>query len=338
MTGPRIAIQKCRLTLAHLLAALLHWCVIIAAAPAYAWSPGGHKIVNYVAWLQLDEDTRTKAIELIKEHERFEEDFIERMPPSVAGGPPESKDQWAFLQAATWPDIARSLPGFHHSTWHYVNFPHFVRPEDADELDLSRVNVESELPVTVDDDGLNILQAILLNEQVLKSDHSTDPQKAIHLCWLMHLVGDIHQPLHSTALFTTGVFSDADGDRGDNQIEVDGTNLHAFWDNLLGNPTTLSNIGARAQDAVDEFGERGATATHSMNFLHWAQESHDLAKEAVYSEEILDVVREHDEDGGSIITVSLTPDYKTRAGSIATQRTVEAGFRLAKAIKEAVGE
>jgi S1/P1 Nuclease len=260
------------------------------------------------------------------------------LPPSIADGPQESKDQWVFLQATAWPDIARNQPRYHHGAWHYVNFPHFVSTKDKEGLDLSHINLDSQLPVTVDnEDGLNILQAILLNEQVLNSNSSTDPQKAIGLCWLMHLIGDIHQPLHSTALFTTGVFSDADGDRGGNQIEVDGTNLHAYWDNLLGNPTTIGNIGARAQGALDKFGERGAKATHFMNALHWAQESHHLAKEAVYTKEIFDVVRERDDDSESTIRVSLTPEYKSSAESIATQRIVEAGFRLARAIEEVVG-
>jgi hypothetical protein len=339
MKDSQVLVRKPGLTLARILALSLSWCFVIATEPVYAWNPGGHKIVNYVAWLQLDDPTRTEAIELIKEHERFEEDFIQRMPPSIADGPQELKDQWVFLQATAWPDIARNQPRFHHGTWHYVNFPHFVSTKDKEGLDLSHINLDSQLPVTVDnEDGLNILQAILLNEQVLNSNSSTDPQKAIGLCWLMHLIGDVHQPLHSTALFTTGVFSDADGDRGGNQIEVDGTNLHAYWDNLLGNPTTIGNIGARAQGALDKFGERGAKATHFMNALHWAQESHHLAKQAVYTKEIFDVIREHDDDSQSTIKVSLTPEYKSSAEWIATQRIVEAGFRLARTIEEVVGE
>jgi hypothetical protein len=44
----------------------------------------------------------------------------------------------------------------------------------------------------------------------------------------------------------------------------------------------------------------------------------------------MDVVREHADDSGETVTVSLTPEYKTNAGSIARKRAVEAGFRLAK--------
>jgi S1/P1 Nuclease len=48
---------------------------------------------------------------------------------------------------------------------------------------------------------VNILTAMAENEGVVKNE--TDPErKAIALAWLFHLVGDIHQPLHTTQLFT----------------------------------------------------------------------------------------------------------------------------------------
>jgi hypothetical protein len=152
----------------------------------------------------------------------------------------------------------------------------------------------------------------------------------------MHLVGDIHQPLHATALFTTGVFSDADGDRGGNQIEIDGSTLHAYWDNLLGNPNTFADIGAIAADVMAEFEQHGPAAAACMDTLHWAQESHQLAKEAVYTKEVVDAVVDRDDEGGQTIAVSLPPDYGIRAGLIARQRAVEGGFRLARAIEEVV--
>src|SRR5688572_24358521 len=127
-----IRIYKIRLK--SLLVVLLSYCFVIFMEPGYTWSQGGHKIVNYVAWLQLNPEMRTEAIELIREHVRFEEDFVDEMPTSVTTGSQELKDQWVFLQAGAWPDIARDLPSFHHSTWHYVNFPHVLKPEDRAEL------------------------------------------------------------------------------------------------------------------------------------------------------------------------------------------------------------
>jgi len=317
---------------------VLALCLALPAQTVFAWSKGGHKVVAFVAWMQLDADTRAKAIELIRQHERLDEDFIDKMPASVASGTQELKDQWIFLQAAAWPDVARSVPDFHHGNWHFINFAHFVRPEDEEALDLSHINMEHELPDTFDEDDINILQAMLLNKNILKNASSTQQQKAIHLCWLMHLVGDIHQPNHSTALFTSGVFSDADGDRGGNQIKVGGSSVHTIWDNLLGNSTTVGNIGSKAQEAVDAFGHLGPRAARCLDGLHWAEESHELAIEMVYTNEIVEAVLDGDDGGGDTITVSLSDEYKTNAGEVAQARAVEAGFRLAKLIEAALGE
>jgi S1/P1 Nuclease len=62
----------------------------------------------------------------------------------------------------------------------------------------------------------NILTAMAENERVVRI--GTDPeQKAIALAWLFHLVGDIHQPLHTAQLFTVEY---PKGDRGGNEICV----------------------------------------------------------------------------------------------------------------------
>jgi hypothetical protein len=64
-----------------------------------------------------------------------------------------------------------------------------------------------------------------------------DPErKAIALAWLFHLVGDIHQPLHTAQLFTMEY---PNGDRGGNEICIRMTqaaqpmDLHRFWDGIL---------------------------------------------------------------------------------------------------------
>src|SRR5437870_13642051 len=79
------------------------------------------------------------------------------------------------------------------------------------------------------------------NESVVKNGN--DPErKAIALAWLFHLVGDIHQPLHTAQLFTTDY---PKGDRGGNEICVrvkeaeQPMDLHRFWDGVS---TSRSNL------------------------------------------------------------------------------------------------
>jgi hypothetical protein len=60
---------------------------------------------------------------------------------------------------------------------------------------------------------MNILTELAENESMVKNDN--DPQrKAIALAWLFHLVGDIHQPLHTAQLFNADY---PQGDRDGNE-------------------------------------------------------------------------------------------------------------------------
>jgi hypothetical protein len=107
-----------------------------------------------------------------------------------------------------------------------------------------------------DPDPVNILTAMAENETVVKKE--SDPErKAIAFAWLFHLVGDIHQPLHTVQLFTADY---PKGDRGGNQICVRVTqtgqpmNLHRFWDGVITssqNLTRLRNEATRLRNRQD---------------------------------------------------------------------------------------
>jgi S1/P1 Nuclease len=94
-----------------------------------------------------------------------------------------------FMQAARWPDDIRiNDRQQHRAPWHYINWPFKREGQPAS------VQVREPAPV-------NILTALSENENVVKKE--SDPERrAIALSWLFHLVGDIHQPLHTTQLFT----------------------------------------------------------------------------------------------------------------------------------------
>jgi S1/P1 Nuclease len=91
---------------------------------------------------------------------------------------------------------------------------------------------------------VNILTALADNESVIKNN--SDPQrKAIALAWLFHLVGDIHQPLHTAQLFTVEY---PQGDRGGNEICIRVTqagqpmDLRRFWDGVITSSSNLTRL------------------------------------------------------------------------------------------------
>jgi hypothetical protein len=138
------------------------------------------------------------------------------------------------MQAARWADELRITDRQHHrGPWHYINWP--FKPEGQP------ASVQIKNPESV-----NILTALAENESTVNND--SDPhRKAVALAWLFHLVGDIHQPLHTAQLFTVEY---PNGDRGGNEICVRVTHagqpmdLHRFWDGVItssGNLTRLRN-------------------------------------------------------------------------------------------------
>jgi len=94
-----------------------------------------------------------------------------------------------FMQAARWADDIRFRDkAQNRPPWHYVNLP--FKPEGQ--------------PASVqirDPEPAYILTAMAENERVVKNENDAE-RKAIALAWLFHLVGDIHQPLHTAQIFT----------------------------------------------------------------------------------------------------------------------------------------
>jgi hypothetical protein len=219
--------------------------VILVPGNAYSWSAGGHRIVAFIAYKQLPEATRTKLVKILKAHPQFDSRF--QRPDSVRE---EDYDAWLFTQAAVWPDLIRGNEKYHHATWHYINQPFYL--SSADETALNNklnVNLSRDLPVDAETAELNVVQAMKLCKKKLADTTVPDKEKAVYLCWLFHLVGDIHQPCHSTALFSKRRFRS--GDRGGNQIRTkQSKNLHSYWDGLLGQNIRHSEVVRRSASII----------------------------------------------------------------------------------------
>lgn len=176
-------------------------------------------------------------------------------------------------------------------------------------------------------DQYNVLQAIQYRQATLNGD--TGPEtKAVAYCWLFHLVGDIHQPTRSTALFNVARFPE--GDRGGNEIPVTkGKNLHSLWDNLLGRQYYMKDVAKAVAELTDRgrSGDVRDSAAKELNPVKWAEESHKMCEEVVYSKAILKAV-EGRPKGQELVPIELTDDYLKQAGQLARERVLAAGVRL----------
>ena len=282
--------------------ALLAWPM-----PAVAWHQDGHYAVARFAWNQLNDQQKASILKILKAHPHYDIYLKAECPKDVGEG------EWAFVRASTWSDWVRSptAPGlttavadairtaFNKGVWHYVDLP-YIHPADKDkfnEADIRKVILLPEL----DSKGepRHALAAIKLALKMLTAANSSDKDKAIYLSWLSHLTGDLHQPLHCTALIaskaTLGTlqFDPPDGDRGGNQVAVkrkaddtEAVNLHFFWDALV----FRTQPGFASVDAVvakmrtnpkfqrDQLPELAATDP-----MAWAEEGLAIAKAVVYN-------------------------------------------------------
>jgi hypothetical protein len=262
-------------------------------------------------------ETLAKVVALLKKHPEFDRAFAEKL----AAVPAEVRDKYLLMLAARWPDDARGNKKYDHPTWHYINYP--FKP--AGQPDSVRAP---------DPPKDNILQGFEVN--LKKLQHGGQEEQAIALCWLFHLVGDVHQPLHTTALFTTDY---PEGDKGGNlvfiRVEADGKpiNLHFFWDGLLLGSmrfqdarNVATKLRARPEFARDKLAELKETA-----FEKWARtEGFELARHAVYLNGKL--------RGSTTPEVApvLPEGYTKKAKALAERRMALAGYRLADFLKKTV--
>ncbi len=173
-------------------------CCIITGLhiSCFAWGALGHRIVGEIADSYLTSKAR-KNIKAILGNE------------SVA-------------MCSNWADFIKSDPAYNHlSPWHYVNI--------VGGLDKDAFITKLEL-----DTSVNAYTKILFLKDQLKNQVLDNKTKAEYLKLLVHIVGDIHQPMHVGRA----------EDRGGNNIKLlwfnDNVNLHQIWDDKLINFQQLS--------------------------------------------------------------------------------------------------
>ncbi len=218
-----------------LLAALL--CAI--AAPAHAWGERGHRLVGHLAQAQLNDAALAEAERLLA----GEEDAEKRSLAGIA--------IWADELRGSDPDLGRRS-----ARWHYVNIG-----ENA-----CRYERERDCP-----DGSDCVVEAINDQAAILGDRSRSSQERLQaLKFVVHFVGDVHQPMHAGYAH----------DRGGNSTQVNlrdgsrdgfGTNLHALWDSGLFR-------GLRDEDAHRErLARLPAPGTTALDAAGWAEESCALA-------------------------------------------------------------
>lgn len=330
------------------------------SSQAFAWASGGHKTIALVAWAHLSPFSRDKVSSLLARHPEHGPHFQQMMEAELGTtATKEQQQRWHFTQAAIWPDHVRPpLDGstnpnekYHHATWHYLDLPVFADAEAKARLPTPKLfwKWNPGMP-TFMEQRLSSSQVIDKAYQLIPDATQSKAEQAILLCWLFHITGDLHQPCHKAALFSVSQFPK--GDRGGNSIllkDAPGENLHAYWDNLLGDPVSrFADAEKASRELLADKALMQAAATGSPNIdpKEWIQEGAAVAERDVYPANLVKLVLQsqphnYKKNGFTFTAVGpldLGADglkaYDATARATARLRAAIAGLRLAKALEK----
>lgn len=279
---------------------VIAFAILCTPSTSLGWGAAGHMMTAHIAFGRLTPKARAKALELLS------------IPINPAAVTKKSRN---FVNASHWADDLRPFPEFDSfKPLHFVD-----KPFTLDGSTLPAIDAE------------NILTALEDNVNVLKTSRDKHAQ-AQALRFIIHFVGDIHQPLHCAAKVSA---DHPDGDQGGNLFKIkvarpDGTlkdsNLHSYWDGGIGafpptgpnfTPPPLKSVVRAANQA-----RKGNPATDPalklddpFNFEIWADESFQLGQEVTYK--------------GIRIGRRPSASYNAKALKVARKRVAWGGYRLA---------
>ena len=255
------------------------------------WNVPGHQLVAKIAedLLQDEAQDTLRAAMLI-----------------IAADPDPKRSQAGdFADYAAWPDTNKSDPVFKKLTgaWHYIDFSY--EPDNPQDY-------PPPLPPEP-----HVLSAIRDQIEILRT--SADAEKrAAAFAFVLHLVGDIHQPLHCAELRNADF---PNGDRGGNELVLaHGKNLHSLWDGLL---TVLTkDLGGSSSRLREKYKRTDfATELAKADTAQWAWESHLLAR-ASYD----DILAEP-------VSVRASKSYIERALVVAERQAMLGAYRLSDLLR-----
>jgi hypothetical protein len=303
--------------------------VLILASPAFAWDSVGHKLSAYIAWQQMTPATREKVIKILLNAP--EDSDLSVFYPQDARSEAARRQEF-FMIAAYWSDIVRDRKfknrseKYHHGNWHYADT--FWKME----------NGQLKIVENPNEDGGKAVEKLFDFEKVLKNPSESDADKAIAIAWVLHLGGDIHQPLHTSARITD---LEPKGDQGGNLFLLTPKdtprekqeNLHSFWDRIIGiniqrkndepDATFLPSIGAKIIKKYPFAKMQNRLALGQ--FDKWQQESFKIATTEVFP--------------ASLIRFQKPPaSYTKKSFGIAEEQIALAGYRLAATLNQIFGQ
>jgi hypothetical protein len=275
---------------------LLALVLALAPSPSLAWWEYGHESVATIAYLKASPRTRAEIGRLLRQARLLD------TPTCPAR---------TIEQASVWPDCIKTLGDrfSYAATWHYQNVD-VCRPFDQ---------------ASACRDGNCVSAQIERNMRLLANRQLPVRERLFALIFVVHLMGDLHQPLH------TGDRGDLGGNRfGANYGLIAGrTNLHTIWDGYLAD-RGISEPPGGPRGILSALGEADMAAMRAGTVTDWARESWQAAHDFAYATVLPDPC-------GPIPTERpvVTEETTRRLVPVVRRQIARGGLRLARLLDEA---
>jgi len=307
-----------------------------------AWDHPGHMTTAAIAFSEIEQarpDLIDKIGLLFLAHP-------DTAPFWVAAGEAKGRERVRrmFIECARWADDSKFRPN-DRLTWHSARWA--IVAEDAPPEARAAAAARNGKPVG------QAIEAVNLNFAMISNHESPPPERALGLCWVLHIVGDIHQPMHVSDLFSTdfptgnaaATLSYVADPIGDTTMP-----LHILWDSNALRIPSLEEVDRAAREFPKKHPRSSypELATHPVGdpevFRKWAQESHKVAVDWAYDiQTVADPNKDQDADTlvknmvnfilNGVSPVKEAPEvpaeYWEKLQLTAERRITLAGYRIA---------
>jgi hypothetical protein len=303
---------------------LVAFAILATVPSASAWGCKGHEIVALIAEAHLNPRAHAMALIILADGP---------ISPTLSRYCKEPGLD-AFVDSSTWADDERTvIPDT--APWHFIDIPRGARESSISEYCP---------PAT------GCITTALANQLViLRDSHATAQSRADALRFVIHFVGDIHQPLHASTNDDRGgncipvaFFDRAPRETNPVQENYD-PNLHEVWDVEI---IERFVNGQTPQEAADELetvfrAQIPGWQSQPANFKSWAWESHQLAESTAYGRlpakiaietpRPIDSCADDDHISTRMLRLNENPaaDYQNAAAPVVQEQLAKAGARLA---------
>ena len=298
---------------------------VVLTTSASAWDDTGHKLSTYIAWERLTPQARERITKIILNAPEDSDLSVFYLQDSRSTA---ANQRELFMTASTWADIVRDrkfknrFEKYHKGDWHYADT--FWR----------QTNGKVEILENFAEPKGKALDQLFEFDKSMRDASVSDAEKAIAIAWFLHLAGDLHQPLHTSARVTE---LEPKGDQGGNLFELtlkdtpreDRVNLHWYWDSIIGR-----NI-PRLNDACDSEYlpaiAQSITKKHPFSkmqnrlklgkFNEWQTEGFEIAAKELFP--------------ATLVRFEMPSEkYKKRAFEIAQEQLALAGYRMSETLNQ----